>query len=76
MAAVQLQDLVSGAPPSDPVAEERAIQQVMTKAVEMLLKGEGVIVHCQGGRGRTGTVIGCALRAINYEPMAVHPSSR
>lgn len=28
---------------------------------ELLARGENVYVHCYGGRGRTGTVIGCHL---------------
>ena len=30
--------------------------------VGLLRRDEGVLVHCVGGTGRTGTVIGCALR--------------
>lgn len=29
-------------------------------------EGEGIVVHCMGGTGRTGTVIGCVLRDLGY----------
>ncbi len=31
----------------------------------MFLRG-GVIVHCLGGTGRTGTVLGCVLRELEF----------
>lgn len=40
-------------------AEMNAILDTLTGA---LASGENVYVHCWGGRGRTGTVIGCYLR--------------
>mgnify|MGYP003326670674 FL=1 len=30
--------------------------------------GRGVLVHCRAGRGRTGTVIGCALVLLGHDP--------
>jgi protein-tyrosine phosphatase len=29
-------------------------------------RGEGVVIHCVGGTGRTGTVLGCVLRSMGY----------
>jgi protein-tyrosine phosphatase len=26
------------------------------------------VVHCVGGRGRTGTVLGCVLRELGHSP--------
>ena len=36
-----------------------------------LERGIGVAVHCMGGRGRTGTVIGVALVTLGHDPDAV-----
>ena len=33
--------------------------------------GEGVVVHCHGGRGRTGSVIGSALVLLGHDPDTV-----
>jgi protein-tyrosine phosphatase len=69
--SVELEDLVHGGPPADPKREERLIQKAVTIAAERLLAGEGVVVHCMGGTGRTGTVIGCLLRQIGYPAQEV-----
>jgi hypothetical protein len=62
--AFTLQDLYGGAVPSDPDAElERVI--AAAQAVRRLLdEGQGVVVHCAGGTGRTGTVIGAVLVSL------------
>jgi Tyrosine phosphatase family len=64
----KLQDLVSGGPPTDPIKEEQLIRTAVNATVQALRSGEGVVVHCVGGRGRTGTVIGCVLRQLGYDP--------
>ena len=64
--AVELEDLVFGDPPRDPVQEEVRIRTAVATAVDHLYTGEGVIVHCYGGRGRAGTVIGGILCALGY----------
>ena len=61
-----LQDLVRGGPPADVVAEEQLVAEAVGVVLRELSEGRGVLVHCVGGRGRTGTVIGCALRALGY----------
>ena len=64
--AVGLEDLYGGLTPHDPAGEQRKIVAAAALAGERLARGEGVIVHCAGGTGRTGTVIGCILRGLGF----------
>jgi hypothetical protein len=64
LAIVGLQDLYGGGFPDNQVREEQLVQRVARLAWEQISKGAGVVVHCEGGRGRTGTVIGCVLRMM------------
>ena len=66
-----LEDLVHGGPPTDAVRELKAIGRAVTATLWALRGGQGVVVHCAGGRGRTGTVLGCALRELGHEPTDV-----
>ena len=69
--AEQLEDLCHGRPPRDPVREKQLIRNAVDAVVKALRSGEGVVVHCVGGRGRSGTVIGCVLRQLGCEAQAV-----
>jgi protein-tyrosine phosphatase len=62
--AVGFQDLVGGSHPDDPHREAEALRDVVRAVVGELRAGRGVVVHCAGGTGRTGTVIACALAAL------------
>lgn len=64
LATVELTDLVETHLPHDPDLEEQAIGVIAKMVIEKLNQGEGVIVHCAGGRGRTGTVLGVVLRKL------------
>ncbi len=64
LCAVQLEDLVHGGAPRNPPKAKERIRQAVNAIGDALQAGEGVLVHCAGGRGRTGTVIGCTLRAL------------
>ena len=64
--AEQLEDLVSGGPPADEEDEIRKINRAVTATLTAWRSGEGVVVHCAGGRGRSGTVIGCVLRELGF----------
>jgi hypothetical protein len=64
--ATRLADLFGGVRPVDPAAEKRKIQVAAALALARLAQGEGVIVHCAGGTGRTGTVLGCILRRLGF----------
>jgi ribosomal protein S18 acetylase RimI-like enzyme len=63
---VELTDLAENDLPDDPEMEEQAINIIAAKVIEKLVLGEGVIVHCAGGRGRTGTVLGVTLKKTGY----------
>jgi Tyrosine phosphatase family len=68
--AFALQDqYVSG--PSDSEAEHRQVEAAVDMVVGALTSGEGVLVHCHAGRGRTGTVIGGALVRLGHDPEVV-----
>jgi hypothetical protein len=69
--AIALQDLYTGVVPDDPVAEVEYIRRAATVVVDAIAAGDGVVVHCRGGRGRAGTVIGAALVMLGHEPEAV-----
>jgi hypothetical protein len=69
--ATDLQDLVGGKLPRDPMVEERLIHEAAHAVVGKLQRGEGVVVHCAGGTGRSGTVIGCVLRVLGVSPPTV-----
>ena len=66
LGAVALEDLFSGAPPLDPDHNQGLIVETARKIVERLRDGEGVVVHCLGGTGRTGTVLGVVLRCLGF----------
>lgn len=62
--STHLEDLYHGGPPSTPENEQRLYYEAARIAAERLKRREGVVVHCVGGRGRTGTVIACLLRTL------------
>ena len=66
-----LQDLYGGSVPHHPEQEERLIHEAAHAVVCRLQAGEGVVVHCAGGTGRTGTVIGCVLRSLGISAVRV-----
>jgi hypothetical protein len=59
-----LEDLYGGAAPRHTDAERRRVWEAAQLAAELVSHGEGVVVHCVGGTGRTGTVLACALREL------------
>lgn len=66
-----LEDLVHGGPPADPRAERVKIQRAVHATVSAWRSRQGVVVHCVGGRGRTGTVLGCVLRELGVQAAEV-----
>ena len=59
-----LEDLFGGRYPKEPDREETKVRRAAAAALAWLRAGEGVVVHCDGGTGRTGTVLGCVLRGL------------
>ena len=57
--------------PDDPELERAQTFVAVDFVVARLAAGEGVVVHCHAGRGRTGTVIGCALVRLGHDPDGV-----
>ncbi|WP_239450961.1 protein-tyrosine phosphatase family protein [Methanosarcina horonobensis] len=62
----ELEDLYFGYDPDDPEREERLIRQATDAIRKKMDEGEGIVVHCLGGIGRTGTVLGCVLRDLGF----------
>jgi hypothetical protein len=71
VSAIRLQDLVSGAPPREPDREQARVFEAAADVVSHIERGIGVAVHCAGGRGRTGTVLGVALVRMGHDAEAV-----
>jgi hypothetical protein len=64
--ATKLADLYADCLPRYPKREEKQVREAVKCVVKGLEAGEGIIVHCLGGIGRTGTVIGCVLRELGF----------
>jgi len=64
--SAELEDLYHGYDPEDPETEERLIRQATDVIRKKIDEGEGIVVHCVGGIGRTGTVLGCVLRDLGF----------
>jgi protein-tyrosine phosphatase len=67
---IELTDLSVKPEPDDPGAEFKEIAAIASKANSKLEEG-GILVHCVGGRGRTGTIIGAILRRRGYDPAEI-----
>jgi hypothetical protein len=66
-----LQDLYGGSIPRHPDQEAMLIREAALAVARRLQTGEGMVVHCAGGTGRTGTVIGCVLRILGFSALQV-----
>jgi hypothetical protein len=69
--SMRLQDLVSGQPPNEPDRERDLVLRAADDVIAHVDREVGVAVHCMGGRGRTGTVIGAALVQLGHDPETV-----
>jgi hypothetical protein len=63
-----LEDLYGRRSPTDPAGELAAVAAAATAVRALLDEGTGVLVHCIGGTGRTGTVIGAVLVSLGRSP--------
>ncbi len=66
--AIGLEDLWTAREPSDPTLERARVDAAARAVVDSVRSGEGVAVHCRGGRGRAGTVLGIALVRLGHDP--------
>jgi hypothetical protein len=66
--SLRLQDLVDGRAPHDHEHERTLVVAAVDDVCAQLARGIGVAVHCLGGRGRTGTVIGAVLVRNGHAP--------
>ena len=66
--AFRLRDLVDGRAPADPEAERATVLRAADDVLAHLEQGIGVAVHCMGGRGRTGAVLGVTLVRFGHAP--------
>jgi len=57
--------------PPEPRREEILISEIVDRVERKLISGRGIVIHCGGGRGRTGTVIGCILKRMRYKSRAI-----
>ena len=64
--AFGLQDLYGGIAPLKPQEERELVHAATQATLDQLRRGDGVVVHCAGGTGRTGTVIGATLIALGF----------
>ncbi len=69
--SAQLEDLLGGSSPRSPRQELQLIREAVAAVREALAHGQGVVVHCAGGRGRTGTVLGATLVSLGLPPAEV-----
>ncbi|WP_410509549.1 hypothetical protein RSJ42_04840 [Methanosarcina hadiensis] len=69
--SVELEDLYHGYDPENPKREERLIRQAAAVIRNRMDEGEGIVVHCMGGIGRTGTVLGCVLKDLGFSAKEV-----
>jgi len=64
--SAELEDLHYGNAPYDPETLEWLVRKAANVVRREMGEGKGIVVHCMGGIGRTGTVLGCVLRDLGF----------
>lgn len=64
--SAELEDLHHGYAPYDPETQEWLVRKAANVIREEMDSGKGIVVHCMGGIGRTGMVLGCVLRDLGF----------
>ena len=65
--SAELEDLHYGNNPYDPETQEWLVRKATNVIRDEMDAGKGIVVHCMGGIGRTGTVLGCVLRDLGFQ---------
>lgn len=65
--SAELEDLHCGNAPYDPDTLEWLVRKATNLILEKMDAGKGIVVHCMGGIGRTGTVLGCVLKDLGFQ---------
>jgi len=65
--ATELDDLSIRKRPVNPVSEAEDIIRIAEFVANSIRGRQGVLVHCAAGRGRTGSVIGVALKLLGLQ---------
>jgi hypothetical protein len=63
---IALEDLHGGLTPRNGDEERRRVWRAAQLAADYVASADGVVVHCVGGTGRTGTVLACALVRLGH----------
>ncbi len=61
---IELEDQIHRQRPSHPDREWDRIDAAVHAVLDSIDDEVGIVVHCEGGRGRTGTVLACVLREL------------
>lgn len=58
---------IDGIGPENPESEKKILQLLADKCVAEYKRGESLVAHCQGGTGRTGTILAAILVKLGYK---------